>query len=262
MDVDFFATHGYTLGEFTNKKYLFEIQGLVKSAFPFNPVEWHMLPGLTNEQHVEQVKKAVDLIVDSRLVIKLIEANKDLFFPFTGPDLDIQTAPHLRVSRPETESDMVDWHRDSFYGSTPWELNIWFPIFPLEPGAGLRVLPGSHAIPSEVRETVDPNEFRKTVEKGSTAHKIGFVYAPKTDDTIEAMKPGASVLNTPPYGSFVIFFGCAVHRAQNRSCKTRVSIDVRIKNSLAPTNTRPGYYQTLNNGTVTAVARRFLRQAS
>ncbi len=207
-----------------------------------------------------QVKKAVDSLVTSGLVQKLIAANKEVFIPLTGEDLDIQSAPHLRVTRPEKEGDMVDWHRDSFYGSTPWELNIWFPVFPLSPGAGLRVLPGSHAIPSTPQEAQDQDEFRKSVAKNSPAHQIGFVYAPKTDDTLMQMRPEDTALNAPPYGSFVIFFGCAIHKAQNLSNQTRISIDVRIKNSLAPTNTRPGYYVPINTGVVTEIARRFLQK--
>ena len=261
MDCEFLAKNGYVVSEFPRKEMLGELQTLVKSAFPCDPVQWHAREGITHEEHVAQVNKALDVMVESRLVTRLIEANKDLFMQLTGPDLEIQVSPHLRVTRPETESDMIDWHRDSFYGSTPWELNIWFPVFPLDAGAGLRVLPGSHVMPSVPRETVDNDEFRKSVVKGSAAHKIGFVYAPKTDETIEAMKPGDSVLIAPPFGSFAIFFGCAIHRAQNQSHQTRISVDVRIKNTLAPTNTRPGYYEILNCGVVNASARKFLKQA-
>ena len=163
MDLDAFKKNGFVSAEFPHKECLAELQALIKSQFPCPPVEWHLQPNVSNDQHVAQVKKAVDSLVASGLVQKLIAANKEVFIPLTGEDLDIQSAPHLRVTRPEKEGDMVDWHRDSFYGSTPWELNIWFPVFPLSPGAGLRVLPGSHAIPSTPQEAQDQDEFRKSV---------------------------------------------------------------------------------------------------
>lgn len=48
----------------------------------------------------------------------------------------------------------------------------------------------------------------------------------------------------------IIFFRHMVHRAQNASQNTRISIDVRVKNMLAKTNTKPGYYQPLTRGVV------------
>jgi hypothetical protein len=257
MELEVFRTNGYVVQEFHQKSLLREAQQLVKSQFQCNPVEWHK-QDISHEQHVAQVKKTLDALLASRLVTRIIQDNKDEFVSVLGPDLDVQASPHVRITRPEIEGDAVDWHRDSFYGSTVWELNVWFPLFPLDKGAGIRILPGSHAKPSRnIRDGQESNAFRKTVSKGSVAHQIGFVYAPKTDDTLSGMNPADTILVAPDFGSFVTFFGCAVHKGQNRSALTRISVDVRIKNSFTPTNTKPGYYECLARGVLADVAQQF-----
>jgi len=258
MDLTSFETQGYTVLDFQKDRYLLELQELLKKQFPCHPVEWHTQRDVTPDQHTAHVKNVLDKVIESSFVTSLIADNKAIFVEIVGPDFDLQVAPHIRVTRPEVEGDMVDWHRDSFYGSTPWELNIWFPVFPLAEGAGLRVLPGSHVMPSKnIRDIAQSDEFRKAVQKGSTAHQIGHVYAAKTDDTLSAMKVEDTALLTPKCGSFVLFFGCAIHRAQNRSNKTRISVDTRLKNSFAPTNTRAGYYKSLSTSCVTRAVQRF-----
>ena len=257
MDLDSFTKNGFVVQEFKNKNRLFEAQQLVHSQFPCDPLKWHQ-QNVSPEEHVIRVKKTLDALLASNLVPGVIQENKDEFISVLGPDMDVQASPHVRITRPEVEGDAVDWHRDSFYGSTVWELNVWFPLFPLGKGAGIRILPGSHAMPScNVRDGQDPNAFRKTVAKGSVAHQIGFVYAPKTDDTLANMNPTDTVLLSPDFGSFVMFFGCAIHKGQNQSSLTRVSVDVRIKNSFTPTNTRAGYYQCLSRSVLANVAQQF-----
>ncbi len=258
MDLSPFEKQGYMLLEFKQDRSLKQLQELLKAQFPCHPVEWHTQRDVTPDQHTAHVKNVLDKVIESGLVTSLIDDNKEIFVEIVGPDFDLQVAPHIRVTRPEVEGDMVDWHRDSFYGSTPWELNIWFPVFPLAEGAGLRVLPGSHTMPSRnVREVAQEDAFRKAVQKGSTAHQIGHVYSAKTDDVLSAMKVEDTALLAPRCGSFVLFFGCAIHRAQNRSNLTRISVDTRLKNSFAPTNTRPGYYKALSTSVVTRAVQRF-----
>lgn len=59
---------------------------------------------------------------------------------------------------------------------------------------------------------------------------------------------------SPKVGQAIFFFSHMIHRAQNNSDKTRISIDVRVKNMFAPTNTKPGCYQPLTRGCVAQYA--------
>lgn len=258
VDLNSLSKNGYTIVKFENPNWLFKIQEHVKKSFHHNPTEWHK-QDITLDSHIEKVKHVGDQIAQQDYCTKLMQENLTPYLTFLGPDIDIQAAPHFRVSRPELESDLVDWHRDTFYGNTPWEVNLWFPVFPLGEGSGLKLLPGSHVLPSRnVREIQDADEFRSQVKKGSTANQIGYVYLPKTDDTISSLKHSQVIMLSPQVGEAVFFFGCMVHRAQNLSKLTRVSIDLRLRSHFAPTQTRPGYYKTLSKGIVETCVQEFL----
>jgi len=241
---------GYIILDFNNAECINQIQDEVKSMFGMNPVEFHAQKIIDNER-LHFVKEAKDLIVKKSLVKNLLQANTDVFETLLGPDIDVQSDIYLRVSRPNQESDFIDWHRDTFYGNSHWELNLWFPVFPLEEGAGLVIADGSHLLPaSNIRPLEEQNPFRKQVVKGSIANELGYLYAPKCDDTMLEIDPSKIKLLAPKVGQFVLFFAHCLHRAQNLSSKTRISIDVRIKHMLAPTNTKPGYYQSLTRSSI------------
>ncbi len=245
-----FFQHGFIVINFDEFSQIHEIQNIVRSIFPCEPIELHRV-NLSLDERLLLIKKAQDAIGKRKLVRDLLLNNSALFSELLGPDVDIQTNPYLRVSRPNLETDLVDWHRDTFNGNEYCELNIWFPVFPLEQGSGLTLLEGSHLISSKNIAYVDEeNEFRKTVTKGSVANQLGFLYARKTDDSIRALDKNKVRMLAPHVGQAVFFFGHMVHRAQNHSSKTRLSIDVRIKNSFAQTKTKPGYYESFLKGRI------------
>ena len=250
--------HGYEIIDFKNLDYLCAIQDVIRSSFPCLPTEFHK-GNFSDEERLELVKKAKDKIVEKNLVKKFLIENKEFLIQLLGPDIDIMTDIYLRVSRPNLESDFIDWHRDTFYGNSFWELNFWMPVFPLEKGAGLMLVEGSHLTPaSNVKSVKDENKFRNQVTKGSLANELGYLYAPKTDDTISNIENENVILLTPKLGQAVLFFTHVVHRAQNASSITRVSIDLRIKNMFAPTNTKPGYFQPLARSVVTHCVEKML----
>ncbi|OGR84389.1 MAG: hypothetical protein A2901_08215 [Elusimicrobia bacterium RIFCSPLOWO2_01_FULL_54_10] len=251
VDPDVFFKRGYVVIPFTRRGALLRLQALVRSYFSGSQPSALKLAGLMQDEHTLLVKKINDKIMESRLVRDLIRENSGTFERFLGPAIDIQAAPHLRLSRPRLESDLVGWHRDSFYGNKPWEVNVWFPVFKLLPGAGLRILPGSQREPSRnVRDATDSDPFRAGVKKGSLAHQIGHVYSPKIDDTLAAMKIEDTDLIAPKVGQAIFFFGSCAHKAQNHSSGVRVSIDLRMKNAYAASGTRTGYYEPLCRGPV------------
>jgi hypothetical protein len=249
---------GYTIIDFKNLEYIYAMQEIVKTTFPCVPTEFHQ-GNFSDEERLMFVKQAKDLIVQNNLVKKFLFDNQEFLIQLLGPDIDIMTDIYLRVSRPNFEGDFIDWHRDTFYGNSLWELNFWMPIFPLENGAGLALVEGSHLKPaSNVQSIQDENEFRTTVTKGSLANELGYLYAPKIDDTIINIANEPVKLLSPKLGQAVLFFTHVVHRAQNASTHTRVSIDLRIKNMFAPTNTKPGYFQPLVRSAITNCVEKML----
>jgi len=241
---------GYTILDFRNTICITAIQEEIKKVFS-SPIELHYQK-LLDDQRLNMIKQARDLILEKNLVKKLLLDNIDSLTAFMGLDIDIQSGIYLRVSRPNHESDFIDWHRDTFYGNSQWELNFWFPVFPLEKGAGLMVVEGSHLLPmANVRYVEEKNEFRKQVTKGSLASILGYQYAPKSEDSISDMDLSSVKLLAPKVGQAVFFFGHLIHRAQNCSTKMRVSIDVRVKHMLASTSTKSGYYEPLTRSAMT-----------
>ncbi len=243
--------NGYSIIDFSNTRCIRLIQDQIKLLFKSDPIEFHQKE-MEDEQRLNLIKQAQDRLTETDIVKNLLSDNSECIKSLIGPDVDIQTGLYLRVSRPNIEGDLIDWHRDTFYGNSHWELNFWLPIFPLEEGAGLMLAEGSHLIsPNNVHYIQDKNLFRQQVTKGSVASQLGFQYAPKSEEAITHMDMSTVRLIRPKVGQAVLFFGHIVHRAQNFSAKTRVSIDVRIKHMLAPTSTKAGYYQPLFRSEIT-----------
>lgn len=248
---DSISKNGYAIVDFKDLTYLHAIQETVKSIFPCSPIALHQ-ETIADTERLQLIKQTKDEIVKQDLIKNFLLANSELLVSLLGPDIDMQSDIHLRVSRPAEENDLIDWHRDTFYGNSYWEFNLWFPVFPLEEGTGLMVIEGSHLMPSNnIRPVaVKENTFHKEVTKGSLANELGYVYAPKTDDAIANCDATQIKLLTPKIGQAILFFGYMAHRARNSSNNTRVSIDLRVKNMFMPTNTKSGYYKPLMRGVI------------
>jgi len=245
IDKNFLMAQGFCAFSWQEVTPLLSLRRLVEKLFPQPPQHWHAR-NVSMEEHLRQVEQLTLAVGESGLVEELVSDHRALFEGVLGPEIDIQTQPYVRVSRPNAESDFIDWHRDTFYGNAPQELNLWFPVLPLATGAGLTLVPGSHLEPSEnVTDLVDSDPFRRTVVRGSIAHRMGYLYAPKTDDTISRLSPEKILLLTPKWGEAVLFFASTVHRAVNASDETRITVDVRLKNHDLMTSTKSGYYRPL-----------------
>lgn len=253
---------GFSFFDFTDAKALQEIVDLVELRSP-TPLSSFHESTLTLDEQMSLIKSLTDEIEKSQLVNKLLQGERNLFSYLLGADVDIQSRPHLRISRPKAESELIGWHRDSFYGNSPLEMNIWFPLMPLREGAGLALVPGSHREGStNVRFVEEQDSFKKNVTKGSVANTIGFVYAPKTDDSIANLDPKNVRVLRPQFGKGIIFFGCMIHRGQNLSSRARASVDTRVKHALTATQTKDGYYMPLYRGVISDCSQEFQKLSS
>lgn len=249
---------GYTLFDFSDLSAFREVVALV-SRDAGQPLETIRDSSLSFDEHTRFIKSLTDSLESSRCVNRLLEREKAFISKLLGPDVDIQTRPHLRISRPKMESEAIGFHRDIFYGNSPFEMNIWFPLLPLNDGAGLELVAGSHVEPSRNERVIaETDEFKKTVTKGSVANSIGFVYAPKVDDSIANLDPQRIHLIRPRVGQAVLFFGCMIHRGRNQSDTVRISIDTRVKHASTNTSTKTGYYMPLFRGPISECVQRFV----
>lgn len=178
----------------------------------------------------------------------------DFFKHLVGLDLLIQVNPYLRMTRPHKPQDNVGFHRDTFYGGSPYEVSVIIPFVDCDSEMSLKVMSGSHILSEKLFPVTQETS---SVIKGSEKHKLGFLYAPKLmDPTVEArMRPVPLKV-----GQILIFSLSTVHgTVVNKGKSTRWSTDVRVMNALAPVDLkdRPDYYEPFHSSVVTATARRY-----
>lgn len=186
---------------------------------------------------------------------RMIECSIHRVRELVGSDLHIQQTPFLRISRPGAPQDNIGLHRDTWYGDTPHEISVWIPFTDTDEGNALRVAPCSH-VWSEAQHPVE--RFAGSVAQGSTKHSLGFIYG----DPKRLADPVATIPLPVKVGQMIVFSLALLHGQEvNRSTRTRVSMDVRLANSLAPVkfarSRNPNYYERLSVSPVTAAAQRY-----
>jgi hypothetical protein len=205
--------------------------------------------------HRDYQFKLTELFRVNRYAYLVLAAQDDFFRPFLGPDLLVQVNPYLRMARPGKLQDNIGYHRDTFYGASPYELSVWIPYVDLPAESSLSVLSGSHIRPESDFPTTQTQSAE--VKKGSTLHKMGFPYAPKVMDA----EPLAGIQAVPVQkGEALVFSLATVHGStQNSGPIARWSTDIRVVNTLAPVDlsARPDYYETLSSSVVSDRARAY-----
>lgn len=133
------------------------------------------------------------------------------------------TRPLEKNSIATSETDMVSFHRDSFYGQKflNHQINVWIPIFDLELNQNLQYIPFSHKIEDNQIKTKRLKNF--VIKKNSSAHKLGMLYEPKM------IKSGVNIKNAKrfkvPKNNILIFKSKLIHgNALNFSKKIRFTI--------------------------------------
>jgi ectoine hydroxylase-related dioxygenase (phytanoyl-CoA dioxygenase family) len=205
--------------------------------------------------HRDYQFQLTELFRSNRYAHAVLAAQDDFFRPFLGPDLLVQVNPYLRMARPGKPQDNIGYHRDTFYGASPYELSVWIPYVDLPAESSLSVLSGSHVRPEAdfpVTQTQSAD-----VAKGSNLHKMGFPYAPKVMDA----GPLAGIQAVPvKKGEALIFSLATVHgTTHNNGPIARWSTDIRVVHALAPVDlsARPDYYERLSSSVVSDRARAY-----
>jgi ectoine hydroxylase-related dioxygenase (phytanoyl-CoA dioxygenase family) len=196
-----------------------------------------------------------ELFRKNRYVHHILSVQDELFRLFLGPDLLVQVHPYLRMARPGKPQDNIGYHRDTFYGASPYELSVWIPYVDLPAESSLSVLSGSHIRPESDFPVTQTQSAEVT--KGSDLHKIGFPYAPKVMDA----DPLANIQAVPvKAGEALIFSLATVHGSVlNSGPIARWSTDIRVVNALAPVDlsARPDYYERMSSSVVSDRARAY-----
>ena len=177
----------------------------------------------------------------------------DIVESLMGPDIEVQSSPHLRIARPGKKQDNIGFHSDIDYGNTSYEMSCIIALTQTDEAGALMILPTSHAQPLFKTIAI----VNEKAPKGSKLNRLGVPYTFKKIID-EGYKEG--MVPIPMNVGELLFFNLGLVHGQevNNSSSTRWSIDCRLKNIHAPTNTRQGYYKSFSKSPLTQAAEKFL----
>ena len=187
----------------------------------------------------------------------ILSSQFSFFRDLLGPDLFVQANPYLRMTRPHKPQDNIGYHRDTFYGGSPYELSVFVPFVDLLPESSLSVLSGSHIHSEELYPTTQIENPDTAVRKGTQKHQLGFLYAPKVMDASIQKKMEPIPLKV---GQALIFSLSTVHGSLVNAGKiSRWSSDMRVMHALAPVDLIKGtaFYKPLSYSVVTEAAKKY-----
>lgn len=260
--VEHFRDKGWFVFDFPNPQPAFQtcrfLESELAAFFGKNiPLEEYHLYMQEDEEHTEFQIKMTQAFRENQCGLKILQGQIPFFRDLLGPDIMGQTNPYLRMTRPFKPQDNIGYHRDTFYGGSPYELSVLVPFVDLPAECSLSVLSGSHIHSEELYPTTKIENADTAVRKGTPKHQLGFLYAPKEMDSDVEKKMEAIPLKV---GQALVFSLSTVHGSVlNRGTLTRWSSDMRVMNALAPVDlsARPTYYKPLSYSVVTESARRY-----
>lgn len=262
-----FLKNGWVVLDFPRPEPLFEarhfLQNLLTDYFKKEiPLEEYHLHMTDDQEHTELQIRMTQAFRQKDFATAIFSAQIELFKSFIGLDLSIQAQPYLRITRPHCPQDNIGYHRDTFYGGSPYELSVLVPFVDLPKESSLSVLTGSHIQPEDFYPTRQIENPDQAVRKGTPKHQLGFLYAPKMmDETIEELMEAIPL----KVGQALLFSLSTVHGSRiNSGTISRWSSDMRIMNSLAPVDLsmRPDYYKPLSQSVVTEAAKKYFQSQS
>jgi len=212
---------------------------------------------VTDEEHIDVWHELAEWFWERDLSRDIALANLPLFRSLLGPDLHIQRYPYLRAVRPTAYGDAAPIHRDTYYGSSPYELVFLVPFSDVPPESAMRVITGSHIQPdSDYPYTQHENP---DVPMRSKKHRLGFSYAPRLLDP--ELKTRAEPVPIK-LGQALLFVLSLVHGGGiNDGDTTRFSADIRLVNSMAPVSHSRGvhddYYAPLSSSVFSRTVERY-----
>ena len=144
-----------------------------------------------DEEHTQLQIQLTDFFRRQRFAYQIIASQLSFFQTLIGQDLKVQRNPYLRITRPQKPQDNIGYHRDTFYGGSPFELSVLIPYVDVSAESALSILSGSHIRPESDFSTVQIPNPDPAVTKGSPKHQLGFLYAPKQMDfqQLQGIKP-------------------------------------------------------------------------
>jgi len=262
IDIEHFSEKGWVVIDFVDQTPVMKareaLQAHLNKLLGKNiPLEEYHTEVEDDAHHTDLQTKMTEFFRKQKFGKAIIEKQLSLFKPFMGLDLSVQRNPYLRMARPGKPQDNIGYHRDTYYGGSPYELSVLVPFVDVAEPSALQVMTGSHTLPENHFPTTQIENPDEAVRKGSSKHQLGFLYAPKVMDPSIATDMLAVPLKLGQAIAFSLstVHGCVV----NNGTATRWSSDIRVMNAFAPVDlsARPDYYEPLSNSALTTQAQTY-----
>jgi ectoine hydroxylase-related dioxygenase (phytanoyl-CoA dioxygenase family) len=206
---------GAFIGCMKNNKVLEEVKTVINERFSKDSSYYSNLSREDFSNYALSVQEEVNALDVQR---RFVSSEKDLLSDLLKTEkICFQSICFLRAVRPEQMVKAVeapDFHRETFYSDDPdttkHMLNIWIPIKNVCENNTLKYVPKSHKIPDEELTVSSKNDLL-SVEKFSSAHKLGFFWAQKK------LEDGALVNDAIPasfsgnLGEYLAFSSMTIH---------------------------------------------------
>jgi hypothetical protein len=257
-----FLEKGWCILDFPDPQPIFQTRQFLQQQLNHHlgktvPLEEYHLQNHNDEEHTQLQIKITQAFREAEWGPTILAGQYLFFKELLGLDLYGQANPYLRITRPHCPQDNIGYHRDTFYGGSPYELSVFVPFVDLPALSSLSVLSGSHIHSEDSYSTTQVENEDKAVRKGTPKHQLGFLYAPKMmDPSIETQMEAIPL----KVGQGLIFSLSTVHGStMNRGSISRWSSDMRIMHALAPVDlsSRPNYYKPLYYSVVTESAKKY-----
>jgi sporadic carbohydrate cluster 2OG-Fe(II) oxygenase len=181
------------------------------------------------KEHHKVQSEFQKIIFKKKIHYNLIKFYKSYFAQILGQDIAATTSVNFRAVRPKKNIDNIGFHRDTDLGHTPYEINVWVPLFDTNKSNSLYILPKSH------QKKLDYFKFTKMKTKfirGGNENKLGYFYKSFKFKNLNHKKMIPIVCK---FGQIIIFYSSCIHGTKtNTSNETRFSFDFNISNSFFP----------------------------
>ena len=230
-----FHNNGYLKFQVTDKKFLRSVrckflETLKNKNLTINNIQknYHKIFCNLKDHHKVQ-SHFQKYILDNKIHFKLIKNYNTYFSSILGLDICATTSVNFRIVRPTKNIDNIGFHRDTDLGHTPYEVNVWVPLFSTNKNNSLHILPETH------KKKLNFFKFTKLktgFKRRSKENAMGYLYRSFKFKNLKnnLLKPIKC-----DFGNILIFYSSCMHGTRNNNSKeTRFSFDFNISNSFFP----------------------------
>lgn len=225
---------GFFIKKFEKPQCVEILKSIVLRYFPEDSNNLAMLTKLHREdfhQRVLECQDEINALDFQRMVYNSESAIFDQIFE--GENYLRERMCFLRAVRPHNGvefDEALGLHRETMYCEFPEQLrrvvNIWIPILNVSNTTSMCFIPNSHLL-NDSDLIIESAEQDPHITKGSSGHKVGFLYAPKK--IMSGIDKKTLTRFDIPFGSYVAFSALLVHGGgSNYSQRIRFSMSMSM----------------------------------